>query len=306
MKKFFLLFMVLISLATVSAYIFIPRKIKIGAIAKNSMNIKPAYRYLVNTENWPKWWPGATPFHHSSMVFKITKTTLSGFEIRLFYKKDSLPTVLQIIPLEVDSTAYTWSCEMESSKNPFKRWLQYFGAIKIKRSFEVLTDHLKNHLDKEENIYGFTVQRVKVTDSVLISTRTIFDHYPHTEEIGIMVEKLKDYITKEKAFAKNYPMLNIHQSGTDTYEAMVAIATDRLLTSTPDFSPKLVLKGGNILEAEIRGGPSVIQEGFEEFQNYKREKGFESPAIPYQLMITDRVKEKDTLKWITKFYYPVF
>jgi hypothetical protein len=68
----------------------------------------------------------------------------------------------------------------------------------------------------------------------------------------------------------------------------------------------MVLKGGNTLEAEFKGGPEATLKAFELFDTYKNDMGYTAPAIPYQLLVTDRAKEADTTKWVTKFYYPVF
>ena len=48
------------------------------------------------------------------------------------------------------------------------------------------------------------------------------------------------------------------------------------------------------------------RKAFDNFENYRSDYTILSPAIPYQLMITDRIKESDTTKWVTKFYYPIF
>jgi hypothetical protein len=101
-------------------------------------------------------------------------------------------------------------------------------------------------------------------------------------------------------------MLNVNFDGLGNYETMVAISIDTLLPAKGPFSPKLVLKGGNILEAQITGGPATIRKGFEQFENYRSDYRISAPAIPYQLLVTDRLKEADTTKWITRFYYPVF
>lgn len=306
MKRLVIVLLILCALAAATAYIFIPGKINISAVSETSANPNAVYRYLLQDRNWMKWWPGPTVYHYDDMHFLPSKKLLNSFEMLLVYKRDTLINILKLIPLSKDSTALSWSCYMENSKNPIKRWIQYFDAMQMKKGLDVLTDSLKKHLGKEENIYGFSVQKVKVTDSVLISTKSSFDHYPNEQEIDVMVQKLKNYIKKEKAIEKNYPMLNVHQTGPAEFEAMVAIATERLLPATKDFAPKMVLKGGNILEAEFKGGPASIKQAFHEFENYKTEMQFVAPAIPYQLMITDRAKEKDTSRWITRFYYPVF
>jgi hypothetical protein len=121
-----------------------------------------------------------------------------------------------------------------------------------------------------------------------------------------MIQSLKNYIGQNNASEKNAPMLNIFEIDSTHYEAMTAIPVDRQLPQTKEFAPKFLLKGGNILEAEIRGGPNTIEKALDEIENYRTDYKFTSPAIPYQLLLTDRMKEKDTAKWITRIYYPVF
>lgn len=306
MKRFFFVLVIVAAVALAFSYIFIPQKIKITAVAEGSVNINAATRFLLKDENWKKWWPAPNVFHYKTADFRHEKKLLNSFEMLLFYKGDTIKNILRMIPLGLDSTGFAWRCEIEGSNNPIKRWAQYMKAHQIKRILNVLIGSLKNYLEKEENIYGFKVKRVRVIDSVLISTRSLFDHYPNNKEIDIMVQKLKNYIKIENAIEKNYPMLNVYKPGPDNYEAMIAIATDRTLPATTDFTPKHVLKGGKLLEAEIKGGPYALEKAFEEFEKYRMDFQLLSPAIPYQLMITDRAKEADTTKWLTKFYYPVF
>ena len=87
---------------------------------------------------------------------------------------------------------------------------------------------------------------------------------------------------------------------------MTAIPVDRELPLTKEFAPKFLLKRGNILETEVRGGPYKIETGLNELENYKNDYKFTSPASPYQLLVTDRLKEQDTAKWVTRLYYPVY
>ena len=101
-------------------------------------------------------------------------------------------------------------------------------------------------------------------------------------------------------------MLNVLKFDNSHFEVMTAIPVDKALPETSEFAPKFLLKGGHILEAQIQGGPYTIENSLKEFENYRADYKFTSPAIPYQLLVTDRVKETDTTKWITRLYYPVF
>lgn len=306
MKKILIVLLTFAAIVVIASYIFIPSKIKISAVASGHANSKAVQRFLENDANWNKWWPGSIPFYYNEFDFRLTKKMLNAFELQIPDKKDSLTTLLKILPDDNDSIIYLWSCEFESSKNPVTRLMQYFKATRIKKSLDILIEILKDSLKKEENLYGFRVQSIKVSDSVLISTRRTFNHYPNDPEIDTMIQLLRKYISSSNAVEKNYPMLNIHVEGTNNYEAMVAIATERLLPANSLFFPKLVLKGGNVLEASFTGGPAAIKKAFDNFENYRSDYGIQSPAIPYQLLITDRLKESDTSKWVTKFYYPIF
>lgn len=63
---------------------------------------------------------------------------------------------------------------------------------------------------------------------------------------------------------------------------------------------------GKLLVTEVKGGQQTIKNALFSFKNYVQDKQFTSPAMPYEMMITDRSAEKDTSKWVTKIYYPVF
>lgn len=306
MKKIFAVLFIITALIVITAYVVVPSTIKINAVAESNMNFKAVTRHLTDSQNWAGWWPGEKKYTYKDVDFKLDKIKLNAFELQLIYKTDSIKNILQLIPLDDNKTGFSWGCEFESSKNPFKRWLQYFDAVSIKKTLQGLTDSLSYYSNKPENVYGFRVEKTKVVDSVLISTRRIFNHYPADTEIDSMIKQLRNYISSQHAIEKNYPMLNVHLNGGNEYKAMVAIATERLLSADKNFSPKLVLKGGNILEAEFKGGPEAVKKAFIEFENYRADFNITSPAIPYQLLVTDRVKEADTTKWITKFYYPIF
>ena len=151
-----------------------------------------------------------------------------------------------------------------------------------------------------------------VVDTAFVSTRTAFNHFPTTEEVYAMIGKLHEHIAKLNGKENSYPMLNIDSSGNKpaggsgkSYEVMVAIATDRLLPEQGDIKLKRMIRG-NILIAEVIGGQLTIKEGMSQMHEYVRDHQRTPAAIPFQLLVTDRLKEKDTSKWVTELRYPVF
>ena len=63
---------------------------------------------------------------------------------------------------------------------------------------------------------------------------------------------------------------------------------------------------GNILKAEVTGGLDRVKEGETELANYVDDYHKLSPAIPFQSLVTDRISQADSTKWITRLYYPIF
>ena len=100
-------------------------------------------------------------------------------------------------------------------------------------------------------------------------------------------------------------MMHVVQIDSFHYETMVAIPVNRSLQGTDNMMTKRMVLG-NILEAEIKGGGTTVRSAMGQLENYKKDHRMESPAIPFALLVTDRSKEPDTTKWITKIYYPVY
>jgi hypothetical protein len=306
MKKIIIILLTFAALAIAGIFIFIPSKIKVSSVNVVLANDLAAHRILMNEANWAKWWPNEKVFQLDQTRFTLTQKMLSGFELEISGKDKPVVSRLMIIPMVSDSITLSWTCDIQSGNNPLKRISAYNTASEIKKDLDQLLQSLGIFLSDQKNIYGYEIKEVKVTDSVLISARKTFDHYPDEFETEEMIQKLRSYIKKNNAKEMNYPMLNVREVDSLHFEAMTAIATDIKLPDNNEFAAKMLLKGGNLLEASITGGHATIRKGFIEYENAMREYSWTSPAIPYQLIITDRTKERDTTKWVTKLCYPVF
>jgi hypothetical protein len=305
MKKGIIILLTIAALAIAGIFIFIPSKIKISSVSKVHANSEGAQRVLMNEDNWTKWWPSEKAFQLDGNSYRISKKMISGFELMVSKGADSIASQLLVVGASTDTTVLIWSCELEAGNNPFKRIAGYNRAVSIKKDINLLLDSLNAFLGDQKNIYGFVANQVKVTDSILISTRRVFNHYPDEFETETMIQKLRGFIKANNAKEMNFPMLNVRRVDSSSYEAMVAIATDIALPDNNEFTTKMVLKNGELLEAEITGGHSTIRQAFIQYDMLIEDYNKTPPAIPYQLIITDRTKERDTSKWVTKLCYPV-
>ena len=289
-----------------AVYLFIPRKIKIEAAVSLNAAVPGVLRTLANDSNWKRWWPGEIPFAYNKQSYFIRGHIFNVFDIGIYTDKDTINSLMELVFVKANTMTILWKAEQVSSNNPFKRFIQYNHAKETEKNMKAILQSMTAFLQKTENIYGFDIRETLVKDSVLISTRRTFDHYPDAQEVDAMIQSLKRYIVQNNAIEKNLPMLNVLKVDSSHYEAMTAIPVDKELPKTSEFAPKYLLKGGYILEAQIQGGPFTIENSLKEFENYRSDHKLTAPAIPYQLLVTDRVKETDTTKWITRLYYPVF
>ena len=306
MKKVLIGLVLSIAFLLVAVYLFIPRKIKIEAAIPLNAALPGVFRTLINDSNWNKWWPGETPFAYNKQTYSIKRRLFNVFDIDIYSDKDTINSQMELVLINENTMTILWNAEQISSNDPFKRFIRHRHAKQTEKNMNAILQSLKTFLQKKENIYGVDIKEALVKDSALISTRRQFDHYPNAQEVDSMIQSLKKYISQNNAIEKNSPMLNVFELGNSRYEAMTAIPVDKALPKTNEFAPKFLLKGGNILEAEIQGGTYTIEKGLKELENYRADYKFNTPAIPYQLLVTDRTKEPDTTKWITRLYYPVF
>jgi hypothetical protein len=306
MKKILIALVLLIVCLLAAVYLFIPGKIQLRATISLNAAFPAVSRTLIDKNNWKRWWPGEPLFNYDNQTFSIRDQALGICVINIHSGNDTINSMLELVPVRNDSMTITWHAEQETSSNPFLRLSRYRQAATSEKNMNKILQSMKVFFEKTINIYGFEIKRTLVADSVLISMRRSFEQSPTVQEIDAMLRDLRKYIAQNGALEKNSPMLNVVKLDSSHYEAMTAVPVDRALPPTKEFAPKFLLKGGNILEGQIQGGPTTIENSLRELENYRSDYLLTSPAIPYQLLITDRVKEADTTKWITKLYYPIF
>jgi len=266
-------------------------------------------RKVIHKDKWQLWWPGQkmndTFYTYKKLKYRVDKILLDGAEITIFNNGDSVKSFLQFTGYGNDSAQFRWTSTYDLSNNPYERLTQYFQAKKINDKVISLLQNIGRKFNDPVNIYGMKIKEQRVTDSSLISLKNTFNHYPTTQEVYGMIDSIKTYIKNANGEINNYPMLNIHKTGPSIYETMVAVPTKKDLPSKGKFQMKKMVLG-NILMAEVKGGVQTIIKGEKELTNYVHDYHKLSPAISFQSLVTNRLLEPDSSKWITKLYYPVF
>jgi len=309
MKRGITILALLILAAFIAGYFLISKSQQFILSTDMNCTDEGATRLVQNKEKWNLCWPGEKEgndlYTFKNYHYRINKIMLDGFEATIYNGTDSLKSNLQILPVGTDSSEFQLSGSYRFSSNPIGRFVQYFRMKNMQNNMAELLIAIKPFFEKDENIYGMKIEKQKVKDSSFVSLRNSYTHYPSTEEIYGMVNSLKEYIIKKKGVENGYPMLNVFETGPESYEAMVAIPTKWDIPMEGNFKlKKMVL--GNILVGEVKGGVKTITQQEKELAFYVTDHNKMSPAISFQSLVTNRLQEPDTSKWVTRLYYPVF
>lgn len=310
MKKWILVFVSVIIICIISTFVFIPSSLKVSGYQTAPVPAGSISRVFERGGNFSKWWPGEkindSIFSFQDTRYSVLKSNALGISISASNNDFSVTGEINTIVVGRDSAAIILDYQsFNAGYNPIKRIENYFKAVRLKKQSEIILSAFKQFATDKKNIYGLDIVEAKVKDSSLISTKKYFDHYPTNKEVDELINKLKQHIAANGGVIRDYPMLNIHINEDKKYEAMVAIPLLKDIPVKGDIIIKKMILG-NILEAKLTGGDFSINNGMNALKNYAKDHARVAPAIPFQLMITDRNRETDTTKWVTVVKYPVF
>jgi len=280
-KKWLIAASILLVLSISCIYIFIPGKLEVSRVAFVKCNAAGASRALYPKSGWSNWWPPAVPYPVPGVV-------------------------INIFPLRgVDSSILQCRLDMTTSLNPLIRVRQYREAIRIGKEMVNVLSSLRGYLGKTANIYGMEVRNDMSKDSSLIVTEFVTPAYPNTTEVYEAIGALRAYITSQGGKETNYPMMRVIREADGKFNSMVAVPTDKRLKGDGKLFPRGFVPW-KVLTGEVRGGTAVAERAMDQLQLYVMDHKKTAMAIPFQSLVTDRSREADSSKWVTRIYYPIY
>jgi hypothetical protein len=310
MKKTGIVVVVLLLLVLAGVYLFIPNKIQFSHTLTVAANREALFRNLADNENWGKWWPGEKPdatgqFFLNGVHYQIQDVKTLSIPLSVSGKKFRSLEELTFFAAGADSTNVHIGGVMPTSYNPIKRIRAFFAAQTIKKDALLLLQAIEKHYATIASLYKYDIRKETVADSTLLTNIKELKQKPTTEIIYASIDELRNYIKKQSAQETGNPMLNIFTKDSINYLLKVAIPVDKKLPSSGTMAYRWMLGGGNILITEVKGSQAEINKAYKQIENYISDYGRVAPAIPFESLVTDRRKETDSTKWITRIYYPV-
>lgn len=268
-------------------------------------NGRSVSRFLAQDSLWSKIAAsaGSTDTSYQFTVRQSGPGTLVGVlrhHQRMYYSQ------LLVIGLRKDSVLLSWSTTFTGGGWPWQR-IQLLSEKNLSEAYmqrQLL--QLKLLLEDPKNTYGAPIRFGTMTDSVLITTSFTTKEYPSTAEIYTHIGQLEAYAAAKAAKATNAPMMFVQAKAEGGgFFTRVALPVNTKLPSTANIATKTMVLGNN-LSAAITGPESRIQRGFKAMYQFVEDYELTMPAIPYAGLVTNRLQEPDSSKWLTTIYFPIY
>jgi effector-binding domain-containing protein len=309
-KKY--LYIVLTIAAMLAICSFIPIQSNVTESIQFSTNSDALFRQLLRDSSWINWWPGKVEFINQKQTFANENFLYSNENIlsnsfTLKTTSSYLNTVsfLQIIPEASNIVTVRLSASIDLPINPISRLAILFKSVALRASFKSILVSLSSYFTSTKHLYDVDIKETTVAFEYVTTQSKEFNKYPSVSEIYIMIEHLRNYIKKNQAEEKGYPMLYVNSFGGKQFFVQVAIPINIQLSPSEGIKSKRLLKGGQILSTEIIGGRSKIRNAIKQIEFYIQDNQHSTVAIPFEYLITNRSQEPDSSKWVTCIYYPV-
>ena len=181
----------------------------------------------------------------------------------------------------------------------------YLFAKKIQAQLDLILSAAGNYYNTVKGVYGFDIQETRVQDSSLIALDQVLMDTPTLVQVYDMIAQIEQYIAAQNVKVKNDPMVNITRINENEVFTQVAIPIEKDIQVKPPFSlKKMVL--GKLLSVSVTGDAATVYNALLATKQYLGDKQRTSPAIPYVIYNTNRIKEPDAQKWKSTINYPVF
>jgi hypothetical protein len=256
-------------------------------------------RGMMQSDKWSEWLPKETQLRvTSSMVATIqTELTLDKINIPVEFSIMDDTSANAIIGFETSMVNSNWS--------PIARVQNYLFAKKIQEQLDIILSAAGNYYNTVKGVYGFDIQETNVQDSSLIALDQVRMDTPSLVQLYEMITKLEQQITAQNGKIKNDPMVNITRINKDEVYTQVAIPIEKDIQVKPPFTlKKMVL--GKLLSVAVIGDAATVHSALVATKQYLGDKQRTSPAIPYVIYNTNRMKEPAAQKWKSTINYPVF
>ena len=299
MRKIIALFSTIVVLSLVAIFLLVPKLLIIKGTQLVNQSAPSVIRGMMQTNKWWEWMPKET-------TLNVTGTMVATIQTELILDEVKVPVEFSIIDDTSKNAIIEFETSMENSNwSPVARVQNYLFAKKIQGQLDLILAAAGNYYNTVKGVYGFEIKETNVQDSSLITLDQVLMDTPTLVQVYNMIAQLEQHIIAQNGKIKNDPMVNITRINKDEVYTQVAIPIEKDIQVRSPFSlKKMVL--GKLLSVSVIGDAATVNNALIAAKQYLGDKQRTSPAIPYVIYNTNRIKEPDAQKWRSTINYPVF
>ena len=283
--------------------LFIPSTLVVSSVEMTRCKAAAAFPFLSDEGQWKRWWPDSS----QRAGFHIQRLSYQAVDIGIRNGGQTLDSKMNLLPAgSPDSSYLHWETQIHCGWSPADRVSNYFRARGLKREMDGILGQAGLFLDKSENVYGIRIWEGSTRDTLLIGIRAVQVGIPTDQDIYAKVTRLKQYVAEMHSRQTGDPMVNVlpMEDRRGTYRLMVALPVGNRIEGKADVEFMRLIPGKYLI-TEVRGGPGTVDKALSALKDYIRDYQRTVMAIPFQVMVTDRMQVADSAQWVTRIYYPV-
>jgi len=299
MRKIVALLSTILILSVVAIYLLVPKLLIIKGTQLVNQSAPSVIRGMMQTNKWWEWMPKET-------TLNVTGTMVATIQTELILDEVKVPVEFSIIDDTSANAIIGFETSMENSNwSPVARVQNYLFAKKIQGQLDLILAAAGNYYNTVKGVYGFDIQETNVQDSSLITLDQVRMDTPTLVQVYNMIAQLEQHVIAQNGKIKNDPMVNITRINEDEVFTQVAIPIEKdIQVKAPFTLKKMVL--GKLLSVSVIGDAATVNNALIAAKQYLGDEQRTSPAIPYVIYNTNRIKEPDAQKWRSTINYPVF
>ena len=282
-----------------AVYLLVPKLLIIEGSQVVNQSAPSVIRGMMQTAKWSEWLPKET-------ALNVTGTMVATIQTELILDEVKVPIEFSIIDDTSTNAIIGFETSMENTNwSPLARVQNYLFAKKIQGQLDLILSAAGNYYNSVKGVYGFDIQETNVQDSSLIALDQVLMDTPTLVQIYDMIAQLEQHIASQNGSIKNDPMVNITRINEDEVFTQVAIPIEKDIQVKPPFTLKKMVMG-KLLSVSVTGDATTVNNALLAAKQYLVDKQRTSPAIPYVIYNTNRIKEPAAQKWKSTINYPVF
>lgn len=289
-------------------YLFIPNSITVSDSAKTRQVQNTVLRGFMQFENWNKWTfykTSDSSINLSSGVLKIKSSFVSNVYCEYLTKDQKLPLTITVDPIGKDSSKIEFQLTIDNKTFlPWQRISNYFLAQRIHSSLNSFINKAIKYYTTTIANYGFDIIEEKIKDSLLVSTEKYFTDTPTVTQVYGLENQLKLYVNTNKGDIIGDPMVYIARDGKKVFLQVAYHLVKEIPTTKLVDVRKIKVK--NLVTIKVVGNDQLAYRAKYEAENYIHDQSKFAPIMPYIIYNSNRLTEKDSRKWISTIFYPIF